>query len=75
MEFLGHVVSADGIAVSSDKIKAVSEWPVPTTVREIQSFMGLRNYYRCFIYLFARIAQPITDLMQKRVPFVWDATC
>jgi len=64
-------VSKDGVAVSSDKVDAVKKWPIPSCVRDLQGFLGLCNYYRRFIQSFARIAQPLTDLTRKEVPFVW----
>ena len=53
MAFLGHVVTKEGIQVDPQKIEAVSEWPRPTTVTEIISFLGLAGYYRrlCRIFL------------------------
>ena len=47
--FLGHVVTKEGIQVDPQKIEAVSEWPRPTTVIEIRSFLGLAGYYRRFM--------------------------
>jgi hypothetical protein len=49
MSFLGHVVSGKGAAVDPKKVKAMVEWTRPTSVFEIQSFLGLTGYYRCFI--------------------------
>ena len=49
MVFLGYVVSKDGIQVDPQKIEVVSEWPRPTSVIEIQSFLGLPRYYRRFV--------------------------
>ena len=68
--FLGHVVSKDGIQVDSKKIEAVAEWPRPTTVIEIRSFLGLAGYYRRFVKDFSKIAAPLTRLTQKNIKFV-----
>ena len=68
--FLGHVVSKDGIQVDPKKIEAVADWPRPTTVIEIRSFLGLVGYYRRFIKDFSKIAAPLTRLTQKNVKFV-----
>lgn len=56
VEFLGHVISADGVSVESGKTDAIKNWPVPTSVNEVQQFMGLANYYRKFIFKFSDIA-------------------
>ncbi|KAL2938982.1 Transposon Ty3-I Gag-Pol polyprotein [Bienertia sinuspersici] len=73
--FLGHIVSNEGVSVDPSKIKAVSEWPRPTNVTEIRSFLGLAGYYRRFVKDFSRIAQPITRLMRKEVKFEWKEDC
>lgn len=74
VEFLGHVVSKDGIATNPEKISAVVSWPAPTSVTEVRSFLGLCSYYRKFIRNFARVSAPLTNLTKKDVPFKWDQT-
>ncbi|MBE6133033.1 MAG: hypothetical protein E7180_06615 [Erysipelotrichaceae bacterium] len=69
--FLGYVISKDGLKADPEKINAILKWPVPTTVKEVQSFIGLCNYYRIFIKDFAKIASPIHKLTRKNVPFNW----
>ena len=69
VSFLGHVVTKDGIQVDPQKIEIVSEWPRPTTVTEIRSFLGLTGYYRRFMQDFSRIIAPMTRLTQKNVKF------
>ncbi|XP_073024343.1 uncharacterized protein [Primulina eburnea] len=73
--FLGHVISAQGVSVDPSKVEAVINWPKPTNVSEIRSFLGLAGYYRRFIEGFSRIASPMTQLTQKDRRFVWIAEC
>ena len=73
--FLGHVVSKDGVSVDPEKIKAVTEWRRPTSVTEIQSFLGLAGYYQRFIEGFSKLATPMTRLTQKNVKFEWSEKC
>ncbi|XP_075475885.1 uncharacterized protein LOC142514631 [Primulina tabacum] len=73
--FLGHVISAQGVSVDPSKVEAVINWPKPTNVSEIRSFLGLAGYYRRFIEGFSRIARPMTQLTQKDRRFVWTAEC
>ncbi|XP_073015225.1 uncharacterized protein [Primulina eburnea] len=73
--FLGHVISAQGVSVDPNKVEAVINWPKPTNVSEIRSFLGLAGYYRRFIEGFSRIARPMTQLTQKDRRFVWTAEC
>ena len=73
--FFGHVVSKDGIQVDPQKIKAVSKWHKPTSVMEIQSFLGLVGYYRMFVQDCSRIVAPMTRRTQKNMNFVWSEAC
>ena len=47
------------------KVQAVIDWPTPTKVTELRSFLGLANYYRRFIKGYSKIVSPLTDLMKK----------
>ena len=67
--FLGHVLSAEGIAVDPSKVKDVLDWLPPMTVTQIQSFLGLAGYYRHFIEGFSKIAKPMTELLKKDTKF------
>ncbi|KZV28138.1 DNA/RNA polymerase superfamily protein [Dorcoceras hygrometricum] len=73
--FFGHIISGDGISVDPSKVEAVINWPRPTSVPEIRSFMGLAGYYRQFIKDFSSIIKPITQLTQKNMPYVWTEAC
>jgi hypothetical protein len=72
---LGHTISQDGISVDPEKVQEVMDWKPPTTVRQIQSFLGLGGYYRQFILDFSRIAKPMTELLKKGVKFEWSKKC
>jgi hypothetical protein len=65
--FLGHVISKGGIYVNPSKVQDVLSWNVPTSVSEIQSFLGLARYYRSFIEGFSKISKPMTELLEKLV--------
>ena len=73
--FLGHVISAEGVAVDPAKIEAVVSWAPPEDVGGIRSFLGLASYYRRFVQGFSSIARPLTQLTKKGVPFVWSPAC
>ncbi len=72
MKYLGHIVSENGVATDPDKVKIVKEYPPPTKVSEVRSFLGFVGYYRKYIKDFCRIAEPLTNLTRKDVHFVWD---
>jgi hypothetical protein len=67
--FLGHILSAGGIAVDPAKIKTVEEWKAPTTQTEVRAFLGLAGYYRRFVEGFSSIARPMTQLLKKDKKF------
>jgi hypothetical protein len=69
--FLGHVISKGGISVDPSKIQDVLSWNAPTSVGDIQSFLGLARYYQRFIEGFSKISKPITELLEKDKKFEW----
>jgi hypothetical protein len=69
--YLGHVVTSEGVKPDSDKIKAVVEFPTPRTKKDIKSFLGLAGYYRKFIADFSAIARPLTNLLNKEKQWQW----
>jgi len=71
IDFLGHRISSNGIHMDPKKISSIINWPTPSCVRDVQSFIGLANYYRRFIPSFAKIAQPLHRLLRKGVKFSW----
>jgi hypothetical protein len=71
VEFLGMIVSREGMKMDDSKVKAIREWPTPKTVREVQSFLGLANFYHRFIEGYAQVTQPLNDLTKKDTPFAW----
>lgn len=64
-EYLGYIVTPEGIRMDEDRIKTITEWPMPRTVRDIRVFVGFMNYYRRFIRNFSKLALPLTKLTQK----------
>lgn len=75
VKFLGHVVSDKGVHTDPDKTEAVRIWPVPKTVKEVRSFLGLCSYYRRFVSGFANIARPLHKLCEKNSKFTWNEDC
>jgi hypothetical protein len=73
IEFLGYIISGDGLKMDQAKVKAILEWPEPRNVSETQSFLGLANFYRKFVRGYSQIASPITDITKKDKKFEWGA--
>jgi hypothetical protein len=73
VQFLGHVISSEGISVDPDKVLEVLDWKPPRTVHHVRSFHGLAGYYRRFIPNFSKISKAITDLLKEEEKFVWNA--
>jgi deoxyuridine 5'-triphosphate nucleotidohydrolase len=71
VEYLGHIISSQGIATDPKKVEVIKAWPVPTNLKELQSFLGLCNYYRRFIKDYSRIATSLTNLTHKDTPYEW----
>lgn len=71
--YLGHVISASGVATDPAKLAAVRDWPSPNNLKELRSWLGFVGYYRKFIQFFGIIAKVLTNLLRKGVPYVWTA--
>ena len=74
VEYLGMFVNRDGIHMDDSKVKAIMDWPMPTMVRGVRSFLGLANFYHRFIKDYATLAKPLMDLTQKDKAFTWGST-
>ena len=75
IQYLGHILSADGISPSPDKIKAVQDYPTPKTVKDLRAFLGLSGYYRKFVQSYASISAPLYALTKKGAIFQWSTAC
>ena len=75
VNFLGHVVSHEGIQTDPVKTESVEKWPIPRTVTDVRSFLGLCSYYRRFVKGFAETARPLHRLTEKTQNFVWSQEC
>jgi hypothetical protein len=71
VQYLGYVVSRDGITAAPDKVEAVQQYPEPRNAKDVRSFLGLASFYRRLIPKFAEIAKPLTEL-RKDVQFKWE---
>ena len=75
VEYLGLIISAGKIEMDPVKVQGVSAWPTPSTVKEVQSFLGFVNFYRRFIMDFSHIAKPLHDLTRKDIAWNWTDAC
>ncbi|SGY12272.1 BQ5605_C011g06450 [Microbotryum silenes-dioicae] len=71
-EYLGFIISPSGVSMSQDKVKAITSWPTPTSLKELQQFLGFCNFYRRFIKGYSRVIAPLTQLLKKNTPFLLD---
>lgn len=75
IHFLGHLASKDGIHTDPAKVEAVTKWPVPCSVKQVRSFLGLAAYYKRFIEGFSQICKPLYQLCEKNRRFKWTEQC
>jgi len=75
LSFLGHVVSSKGVGTNPENISAVEDWPRPTDVKEVRSFLGLASYYRKFVPAFTALAAFLHALTDKNRGFEWTSGC
>lgn len=69
--FLGHTIDSNGVHINADKVKSVTEWPIPGNLRAVQQFLGFCNFFRRFIQRYSELAEPLTVLTKKTVAWHW----
>ncbi|GFR27629.1 retrovirus-related Pol polyprotein from transposon 17.6 [Trichonephila clavata] len=75
VNYLGHIISADGVRTDPQKVSAVKDWRRPKNVHELRSFLGLCTYYRRFVKGFSSIARPLHRLAENKQKFLWTDEC
>ena len=73
VEYLGHVITPDGIMPNNRLTTAIRDWPQPKNLRQLRAFLGTANYYRKFIPDYSTIVAPLVELTQKNRVFTWEA--
>ena len=75
VEYLGMIVKPGSLAMDPIKVAGIADWPVPSTVKDVRSFLGFTNFYRRFVPHYSDIARPLLDLTKKTHPWSWDHSC
>ena len=75
IQYLGHIISEEGISVDPEKIEAIMNWPTPRNVIDVRSFMGRAGYYKGFIEGSSKVAHSITYFQKKGIKFEWTPRC
>ena len=75
IKYLGRIISHNLVFMDPVKLAGIQNWPTPTTVKQVQSFLGFGNYYQWFIKKFAHLAWPLNNLLKKDVKFKWTNEC
>lgn len=75
VEFLGYIITAEGISMDPTKVTTILDWAPPKKLKEVQSFLGFTNFYRRFITNYSSTVIPLTNLTKKDTPFQWTKDC
>lgn len=75
VKFVGHKLSRNGLTIDENKVKAITQLPAPTNVKQTQKLLGMINYHKQFIPKLAETASPLYNLLRKDTPFIWDENC
>ena len=75
IEYLGMIIEEGRISMDPIKLAGIREWPAPTTVKQVRSFLGFGNFYRKFISHYSDLAKPLTNLTKKDRRFEWIKDC
>jgi len=72
IEFLGLIIGPNSVEMDPSKVEGITKWPTPTKVKEVQSFLGLANFYHWFVKDFSKVATPLHKLTRKDQKWEWD---
>lgn len=75
IDYLGMIIEEGKISMDPAKLKGIADWPIPTTVKEVRSFLGFGNFYRKFIRQYSNITRPLNELLRKDQKFEWTTEC
>ena len=75
VKYLGHIVSQGQVRPLDAKIQTIAKFPIPTSWKELARFLGMAGYYRNFCLKFSEIVAPLTNVLSKKVKFVWTDDC
>ena len=75
IQYLGHIISDEGIQPLPEKLESIRKMPTPQTAKQVKQFLGLVGYYRKFVPRFADISRPLTKLTKKNEPYNWTTEC